>query len=187
MGVGVKRLVDRVERHQTKLGHAALHGFQGQLDTFDHRLEGFVLLVGQFDGTLKVVQHRQQFVGELLQSKLVRLLHIQLGTTAQVLHLGGGTQGAFTLFRRFLDGGFQLRFQFGNAGLLGCHFTVYIGRLDWLGFHLLHRFNLLLFVVHDISNSGVTYEGPDVWLSDRTTTDRLCWRYYGDASPAFKG
>ena len=42
--------------------------------------------------------------------------------------------------------------QGGNAGLLGCHFTVYIGRLDWLDFHLLHRFNLLFFVAHDISN-----------------------------------
>ncbi|CAD7492119.1 hypothetical protein KBAD11_29460 [Aeromonas dhakensis] len=53
--------------------------------------------------------------------------------------------------------GIQLCLKLGNAGLLGCHFTVYIGRLDWLGFHLLHRFNLLFFVVHDISNSGVTY------------------------------
>ena len=80
------------------------------------------------------------------------LLHVLGGAATQVFHLGDGTHGALTLFQGGLLGCFQLGLQLGNAGLLGCHFTVYIGRLDWLDFHLLHRFNLLFFVAHDISN-----------------------------------
>jgi hypothetical protein len=79
------------------------------------------------------------------------LLHVLSGTATQVLHLGDGANGALALPGGLL-GRLQLGLQLGNAGLLGCHFTVYIGRLDWLGFHLLHRFNLLFFVAHDISN-----------------------------------
>ncbi|MNN51193.1 hypothetical protein D3C81_1658170 [compost metagenome] len=84
--------------------------FQGQLDAFAHRLDRLVVRAGHLQRALQGVDHRQEVAGELLQGELVRLLHVLLGATANVLQFGGRAQ--VVILRRG-----ELFFQLQHAGV----------------------------------------------------------------------
>ena len=60
---------------------------QGQLNTLAHRLDRRIISIGQLQAALKTIDDRQQIIGKTLQRKLVRLLHILLGTATRILHI----------------------------------------------------------------------------------------------------
>jgi len=89
---GVEWFAMRIDRFKLITLERVMEHFQGQLDTFAHRADAFVVRARQLEAALQAVDDRQQVTGEFFQRKLVRLLDILLGTAADVLQIGSYAQ-----------------------------------------------------------------------------------------------
>ncbi len=90
--LGAEWLAVRVDGFQVVALEGVLKHLQGQLHAFAHRTNAFVVGAGQLDTALEAVEHGQQVAGELLEGELVRLFHILIGTTTNILQVGRYTQ-----------------------------------------------------------------------------------------------
>ncbi len=97
MHVWIHRHVGIGNNFHTELLHHVEHGFQRQLDAFNHRGHIRVGFIRHFQRAIQAVDNRQQFVDELLQRKFMRLFNVQLGTTTQVFHFRFDAQDAIAL------------------------------------------------------------------------------------------
>ncbi|MNO76901.1 hypothetical protein D3C76_679910 [compost metagenome] len=137
--LGVERFAVRVDSLEVVALEGVVEHLQGQLDAFTHRLDAFVVGIGQFQAALQAVDHRQQVASEFFQGELVRLLDILLGATAHVLQVGNGAQ-------RLILGGGQLFLELQNTGADICCTSLFDVKV----------FLIQLFVSHWVSPAQIS-------------------------------